>query len=182
MLFFLYLHFIAPKVEVTFSVKYTAACPIVKESFMIIDEGKDIIKPPRYGKTYYRFKPGKHFVEISHPWCTFYNVSIEVHPNGRYVASTHNLTLRNEEIPIRHLKNIDTTDIFQMLGPSVFVIGGIIFGVVFCCKKMMNNPQVQEEMRRQQEKLLEQQKAQKEELKRQKAAKQKGNVAAHKKK
>lgn len=181
MIFYFFLYFISPKVEIPFIVKYDAACPIVKESFMIIDGGKEFLKPPRYGKTYARFRPGKHFIQISHPWCTFYNVSLEIRQNGKFVAQTNNLTLHSQEIPIRHIKNIDTTDIFQMLGPSVFLIGGIVFAVVTCCKRMMNNPEVQAEMRRQQEAMQQQQKQRMEEMKKQNAAKKKANIANKKK-
>lgn len=181
MLFSFFLYFISAKIEIPFAVKYDAACPIVKESFMIIDGGKEILKPPRYGKTYARFKPGKHFIQISHPWCTFYNVSLEVRPNGKYVGQTHNLTIRSQEIQIRHIKNIDTTDIFQVLGPSAFVIGGIVFGIIFCCKRMMNNPEVQAEMRRQQEALQQQQKQKMDEMKKQNASKKKTNPPSKKK-
>ncbi|KAH0795156.1 hypothetical protein GPJ56_000999 [Histomonas meleagridis] len=157
----LFATFIASKkIEAIFDIKFTASCPLSPEAYMIVDKGEQIIKPTRKGKTYVRLHPGKHTIDISHPWCKFYPVEFNGAQDGSFKAITNSTAISKYPITVRHMPLEDDDPLSMMLKNKWMLLAPLILIGFQFLKRYMSKPEVmakvqemQENLRRQQEEM-----------------------------
>jgi hypothetical protein len=155
------------KIEAQFAVKYSSSCPGSHESFMIIDNGAQVLRAPLFGPAYVWLEPGTHSVDVSHPWCTFYDVDFTMEDDGAFVAVSNLTTTDRYPVNIRHMANVDRESMFGMKSSKWMVIAVAVLIVMQVIKRLLTTQKVhdwikniQEEMRKAQEELQRQQEEQ----------------------
>jgi hypothetical protein len=139
------------RVETEFAVKFSAACPVSPESYLIVDNGVQAVKPPLYGKTYVWLEPGIHLIDVSHPWCTFFSVHLSLKSDGTFTAVSNSSSTGEFPIAIRHMANTDS-DILTSFMSSKWMLLMILVPIVMqFLKKYLSSPEVQEKLRKLQE-------------------------------
>lgn len=144
------------KFDVSFAIKYTSSCPSENTSMLIIDHGKYATKGIFNTTVHVRLPPGKHVAAVSHGWCDFYKVQLDIDNNGKIKAVSNGTVLQEQPFKIYHPKMEDLTDPFAMMlkNPSSLLMIGGFFLFPFLTKKICNPAKMQE----MQQKLMEQQK------------------------
>ena len=146
------------KFEVEFSVKYSSACPLSSESYLIIDNGNLIVKPSRRSSTYVRLHPGNHFIDVSHPWCKFPPVNLHLKNDGSFKAIVNDTTITEYPIKLKHYK-MEEESPFSMMGLNPTLVK-ILIGVVVVMRLFrwfMSKPEIIEKIKKFQENMLAQQ-------------------------
>lgn len=145
------------KVELAFRIVYTASCPLKSESTIIVDE-KNFFKPAYRNTTIIRVKPGSHNVVVTHPWCSFYLVQVQVHQDGNFVAKVNNTKITRFPIVVRNMKPkedpFNIVSHWSFIGLVGFLGFKFLFGSDFMKKKMQG---FQEQLRQAQQQLQQQQ-------------------------
>ena len=136
------------KVEAEFAVKYTASCPLSPESFMIIDNGAQIIKPSRKSQTYVRLHPGKHTIFITHPWCRFYTVSLDLGEDGSFEAVSNSTKTTKYPIKISHQQLEDDDPMMGLLKSPIVIIAIVISIGIRLLKGYLGKPEVIEKIQK----------------------------------
>ena len=154
------------KFDVSFAIKYTSSCPCENTSMLIIDHGKYSTKGIFNSTVHVRLPPGKHVAAVSHGWCDFYKVQLDIDDNGKIKAVSNGTTLNEQPFKIYHPKMEDLTDPIAMMlnNPSTLLIMGgfILFPII--TKKLCNPAklkQIQDNIIKQQQELMKEQQQQK---------------------
>lgn len=148
--------------DVEFNVVFTASCPNVNSTMLIINRGEQIIKPAQKGITYVPLMPGKHYITTTHPWCSFYDVKLTLNENGMFTAETNVTTYDEYPIKIKHEKNKSDDPIGLLyennsLPMFIFLIGLFLFFKFYVCtsENMLKGKEYMENMKGEYEKLQE---------------------------
>ena len=167
MFFLLIQNILTIKYDIELSIKYTASCPNSRESMLVINHGNKTIKPVRNGITRVRLYSGYYHLEVSHPWCIFYPVELNIQENGHFTALTNLTQTSTFPISIKHLPNKDDDPIMMMFkSPMMLLMGGIPLLFMFI-KKTCLTPENLLKIQEKQKQLIEEQKKLKEKKKNQ---------------
>ena len=139
------------KIETEFDVKFTAACPSVAESQIVVDYGAEIVKPALRGSTYLRLHPGKHSIVVTHPWCNYYPVDFVLEEDGSFIAVVNGTTIHTYPVPIKAEKNIDKESLTYLISPSTMITMAVFFFGIKYCMGWLKSPENMERMKKYQE-------------------------------
>jgi hypothetical protein len=90
-------------------VKFSSSCPATHESYLVIDNGAQLIRPPLFGKVYVWLDPGTHLIDVSHPWCHFFPVHLKLDSDGTFDAVSNSSVIQEFPIIIRHYQKPEIT-------------------------------------------------------------------------
>lgn len=156
---------VSKKIDVEFSVKFTSSCPNSGQaSYLIIDyDDTNLIPALLKNVTHVRVKPGKHHVEVTHPWCNFYPLNFEVNEEGQIKAQMNGTVYTKMPVPIKHPQMVDITNSFSLfsmgLQPMLLIGGAMFLFKKICSPEKIQ--QLQQNMQEQQRKLQEEQRKRK---------------------
>jgi hypothetical protein len=145
---------LSSKLEVELAVKYSSACPGSTDSHVIVDNRDFPVQPALYGSTFVRLHPGKHILQVSHPWCSFPDVILELNEDGTFRASSNFSSTEKYPIVIRHLDNSET-DILSKLTNSPMMLFLLLVPIaMFVCRQIVSSPKVQAKLQQWQQDML----------------------------
>jgi hypothetical protein len=131
------------KIEVELAVKYSSACPGSHESFIIVNNQNYPMKPAIYTSTYIRLHPGKHVILITHPWCSFPEVMLDLHEDGTFRAVSNSSWTETFPIVIRHGPNTEDDILSKLTGSPMMFLLLLVPVAMFICRSIVSSPSVQ---------------------------------------
>ena len=73
------------------------------ESTIRVDDTQ-FFRPAYRNSTYFRLKPGKHKIIVTHPWCFFYPIDMQIYQDGNFVAKVNQTKVTKYPIVVRNMK------------------------------------------------------------------------------
>lgn len=146
------------KFEVELSVRYSSACPLSPESYLVVDNGQLLVKPSRRSSTFVRLHAGSHSISVSHPWCDFPQVNMQLRDDGSFRAEVNGSSITEYPIILRHHK-MEEESPFSLMGLNPTLVK-VLIGVVVVMRLFrwyMSKPENIEKIKKFQENMLAQQ-------------------------
>ena len=147
---------LARQFEVAIDVRFSSSCTDVPDA-MIAVNGRVTAKPALKGATYLRLEPGKHSIEVMHPWCTFETVQLSLNDDGSFRANVNGTLVTEAPIKVRHGKLQSEWDMVTgMLSPQMVIMGIVVFAGIHFFKSWASNPDNVDKIKKWQEDLQKQ--------------------------
>jgi hypothetical protein len=114
-----------------------------------VDHGRKSIRPALHGTTFIWLEPGAHRIDVSHSWCSFHPVFLNLSSDGTFEAVSNSTLATEFPISIRHMPNAPE-NLFGGISPFMALpfLAPLLMPL---CQRYICTPEFQEKMQKWQE-------------------------------